>query len=986
MSIFCLMNWMWSGSSSKSITELDRLVHEVLLAPDFRTEDLEGFDAKRETDRLDKALGSEKENSLPIAPEDGWREPPIPIFSVPGLHHRSLIATIKATWADASATQFHFSPFRQFWRNGDKVERVRDEIYSSEAFVQADEEVRNLPPEPGCTLERTVCAMMFWSDSTHLTNFGTAALWPLYLFFGNQSKYTRANPRSGACHHVAYIPKLPDSFFDFFLSITGMPPTDEVVTHCRRELMHAVLRMMLDDEFIHAYQHGIVIKCADGITRRVYPRIFTYSADYPEKVLLATIRNLGACPCPRCTIPKADIPELGMLRDESRRVKHARTDDETFQRKAALASDAVYRLGKGVKSVPVERLVSPESYVPTENAFSQRLHPFKFDFFPMLVVDLMHEFELGVWKAVFTHLIRILVAYGGDAVQILNRRYRQVPTFGRATIRRFSDNASAMKKLAARNYEDLLQCALPVFEGLLPEPHNKTILDLLFGLAEWHALAKLRMHTDSSLSLLSKATIYLGSQLRRFAKYTCSAFNTKELPRETAARGRRKQKSKPAGNPHSSGPAKTLSTPKKKLFNLLTYKLHALGDYVRQIMWFGTSDSYSTQPGELEHRRVKRYYARTNKNNAVHQITLLQRREEGLRRMMRGKTITRKPLRRSSRRKAAVGFDQAEPLPFTPPENHHHISHSRKHPLQLSNWLAESAEDPATKDFMPRLQDHILERLRHPDMASEGRTYSAEDRAQVIIQNNRIFRHKVFRVNYTTYDVRRAQDSMNPRTHADVITLLRDEDGVSLRYPHPFSYARILGVFHVDFLYNVPGLPPIPKSIEFLWVRWFRHDAQWASGFLKRRLHRIHLLPDTDDNAFGFLDPDDVIRGSHLIPAFAHEKVDDEWKFHYVNFFVDRDMYMRYRGIGVGHSYRACSESAPQYDATIDLTDDSELNDTIDFDCDAVNRDATEEEIAEEQGSEEESEEEIDPEEDLGPEDGEGGANEDEDEEGYAAL
>jgi hypothetical protein len=32
-----------------------------------------------------------------------------------------------------------------------------------------------------------------------------------------------------------------------------------------------------------------------------------------------------------------------------------------------------------------------------------------------------------------------------------------VPTFGHATIRRFTNNASAMKKLAARNFEDLLQ-------------------------------------------------------------------------------------------------------------------------------------------------------------------------------------------------------------------------------------------------------------------------------------------------------------------------------------------------------------------------------------------------------------------------------------------------------------------------------------------------------------------------------------------------
>lgn len=40
----------------------------------------------------------------------------------------------------------------------------------------------------------------------------------------------------------------------------------------------------------------------------------------------------------------------------------------------------------------------------------------------MLVPDLLHEFELGVWKAVFTHLLRILYAAGGDVIQELNRR------------------------------------------------------------------------------------------------------------------------------------------------------------------------------------------------------------------------------------------------------------------------------------------------------------------------------------------------------------------------------------------------------------------------------------------------------------------------------------------------------------------------------------------------------------------------------------
>lgn len=77
----------------------------------------------------------------------------------------------------------------------------------------------------------------------------------------------------------------------------------------------------------------------------------------------------------------------------------------------------------------------------------------------MLVVDFMHEFELGVWKSLFTHLIRILHAAGpgGTLVATLNERYRAISTFGTSTIRPFANNASEMKKLAARDFEDLLQ-------------------------------------------------------------------------------------------------------------------------------------------------------------------------------------------------------------------------------------------------------------------------------------------------------------------------------------------------------------------------------------------------------------------------------------------------------------------------------------------------------------------------------------------------
>lgn len=126
-----------------------------------------------------------------------------------------------------------------------------------------------------------------------------------------------------------------------------------------------------------------------------------------------------------------------------------------------------------------------------------------------------------------------------------------------------------------------------MFEDLLPEPYNGILLDLLFVLAEWHALAKLRLHTESTLNLLNNNTRSLGQLLRRFQNKVCAAYpNTRELDKEEAARGRR-QKGKQT--------ATTSTTKKVKSFNWITYKFHALGDYVPAIRWFGTTDSYSTQ-------------------------------------------------------------------------------------------------------------------------------------------------------------------------------------------------------------------------------------------------------------------------------------------------------------------------------------------------------------------------------------------------------
>ena len=139
---------------------------------------------------------------------------------------------------------------------------------------------------------------------------------------------------------------------------------------------------------------------------------------------------------------------------------------------------------------------------------------------------------------------------------------------------------------------------MAVFEGLFPDQHNEIIMDLLFELATWHGFAKFRLHTESTLQGLDVSTTRLGSNLRRFQTVVCEAYITRELPSEEAARGRRKAAKQSIGA--EGGMEELMATTTKRKanhckFNLATYKVHALGDYVKFIRMYGTTDNYSTQ-------------------------------------------------------------------------------------------------------------------------------------------------------------------------------------------------------------------------------------------------------------------------------------------------------------------------------------------------------------------------------------------------------
>lgn len=50
----------------------------------------------------------------------------------------------------------------------------------------------------------------------------------------------------------------------------GEAASAATVTHLKRDLFHAIWELLLNPEFLHAYEHGIVLKCADGIFRRIF--------------------------------------------------------------------------------------------------------------------------------------------------------------------------------------------------------------------------------------------------------------------------------------------------------------------------------------------------------------------------------------------------------------------------------------------------------------------------------------------------------------------------------------------------------------------------------------------------------------------------------------------------------------------------------------------------------------------------------------------
>jgi hypothetical protein len=187
------------------------------------------------------------------------------------------------------------------------------------------------------------------------------------------------------------------------------------------------------------------------------------------------------------------------------------------------------------------------------------------------------------------------------------------------------------------------------------------------------------------------------------------------------------------------------------------------------------------------------------------------------------------------------------------------------------------------QNFLPQLKQHLFPRIL---VAVEGKRLSVESNYDhghaspgdvqfnpdtILFKHDRMYKHHLIRLHYTTYNVRRSQDVVNPSTAHHNVMVLVDEanDGRPSAQNHLFRYARVLGIYHVNVVYTGPGMVNYePIRMEFLWVRWYQIDGAMLGSWTSRRLDRVSLCSVLDQNAFGYIDPSQVLRGCHIVPAF----------------------------------------------------------------------------------------------------------------------
>jgi hypothetical protein len=195
------------------------------------------------------------------------------IFSLPNLSDQMILSPSKATRYD---------------------EKIFDDLHTSNWWAEMQGNVGD---------EKVVIPLMVSSDATLVTGNGKKKAWPMYLTIGNVPKKYRYLKNYGASRVLAYLPvvtSLSNSSYSKWMPLCKMA----VFHHCMRVIFGPFSNQQQQQQQLHSIPmtgpHGKVYSCV--------PMLATYSADYPEQLLLTGTRSwMNGYGCPRCLIKAEDF-------------------------------------------------------------------------------------------------------------------------------------------------------------------------------------------------------------------------------------------------------------------------------------------------------------------------------------------------------------------------------------------------------------------------------------------------------------------------------------------------------------------------------------------------------------------------------------------------------------------------------------------------------------------------------------------------------
>ncbi|KAJ3504237.1 hypothetical protein NLJ89_g8041 [Agrocybe chaxingu] len=371
--------------------------------------------------------------------------------------HRDPVEAIKSLWKDPELSpEMIFQPCKTY-TDDTREDRIFSEMWTGRWWNA----VQSKLPEGG-----TLAPVIVSTDKTQLTQFtGGKSAYPVYLTIGNIPKATRRKPSKHACVLIAY------------LSVDKLDRTRLSEQDHRskvQRIFHESMRIVLEP-LINAGQTGVLMDSSNGDTRRVFPILSCYVADYPEQCLVTCSKYGTCCKC------KAKATEL-----QDPEPAEARTPAWT----KSVMEEAKSQAGGNPRAFHTHCMAS--------DVAGGVFRPF-WDGFPLcninraITPDVLHQLYQGVFK----HLVSWcqLILPKGE----LDRRIRCLPpSFG---VRHFKNGISALSQISGSERKNMAKILLACLVGSIPSAATKAITALL----DFIYIAQYPTHNNSTLEYLQNA-------------------------------------------------------------------------------------------------------------------------------------------------------------------------------------------------------------------------------------------------------------------------------------------------------------------------------------------------------------------------------------------------------------------------------------------------------------------------------------------------